>query len=259
MKLKYKKTILLIFLSTMGIGILTISLSPRTDKAKDNKGDITMADETDDITAISPTVSAAIASAAPVLPTEPVQTPIPTVPASPTPLPVYPLEDSGYPEIESLIKSYYDAKIYCDIEVYKTLLSDPADVPSLDQLQKEIMYIEEYRSISTHVKKSYEAGCYIVYVYNEIKFMNIDTPAPAVDRFYLITDGSGNLKVYSKQLEGEAKEYYDARLFDEDVQELLAETNAKGKEARAKDEKLKNFWDALESTRDETGDEDSGE
>lgn len=251
MKLKYKKTILLIFLSTMGIGILTISLSPRADKAQDNKGDVSLvADETD----ISPVPTKAPAT--PSVTVEKALSPTPSVSLSPTPFPIYSLEDSGYPEIESLIKAYYDAKTYCDIAALKTLFSDPEDVPSLDQLQEDILYKEDYRSIRCYVKKSYEDNCFIVYVYNEIKFINIDTPAPSVDRFYLITDSSGDIKIYSKQLEGERKEYYDARLFDDDVQELLKETDAKWQEARAKDEKLNNFWEALISTRDESGEED---
>jgi hypothetical protein len=238
----------------MGIGILTISLTPRSDQELVGEEGIATVDG-DTVVSQAPIYVSLTPSVTPEL----TQVPSPTVSPTPTPLPVYPLEETGYPKIESLIKAYYEAKIYCDTTKLKTMLSDPDDVPSLDQLQKDIMYIEEYRSIKCYVKKSYEDNAYIVYVYYEIKFVNIDTPAPAVDRSYLITDDTGDIKIYSKQLDGEAKEYYDARLYDADVQKLLKEVNAKGKAAMAKDELLKSFWEGMMSTQDEEGETDSDE
>ncbi len=253
MKLKYKKSILLVFLGTMGIGILTMALAPRNDeKAETSEKLIDESNYNEDTQQVDLMVTVV-----PTISPKPTMVPIPTDVPTPTPLPIYPLEEEGYPEIESIVKDYYEAKIYCDIEVLKKLFSNPSDVPSTDQLQKEIMYIEEYQSIACYVKKSYEDGTYIVYVYNEIKFVNIDTAAPAVDRFYLITDSKGDIKIFSGDLDEETTIYYNARLFDADVQELLQETNAKGTVAREKDELLRNFWEGLMSTQEEIEDEDT--
>ena len=42
---------------------------------------------------------------------------------------------------------------------------------------------------------------YIVYVYHEIKFNSINTLAPGLSKFYVITDSEGNLKIYSEEMD----------------------------------------------------------
>ena len=44
----------------------------------------------------------------------------------------------------------------------------------------------------------------------------------------------------------EVEEYFIARDGDEDVMELINSTNAKGEEAKAKDEDLMVFWNGLD-------------
>jgi hypothetical protein len=116
-------------------------------------------------------------------------------------------------------------------------------------LKKDIQYIEKYQKIKCYVKKGYIEGTYIVYVYNEVKFYNIDTPAPAADQFYVVTDTDGNLKIFSGEFEKETEEYYYARKSDTDVKALIDETNAKAKKAKKKDKDLKIFWDKLDETQ----------
>jgi hypothetical protein len=249
MKFKYKQASLLILLTTMGIGILTLSVTPRNSKpdpAADAAitGPVTPEPENTATAAFTAGASVTITPTSDPVPT-PTLIPVPTVSPTPAPLTVYPLEKDGYPKIKALMKDYYDAKLHYDLDKLKTILSDPADVPTKKQLSAELMYIEEYQNIKCYVKKSYEKNCYIVYVYNDIKFMNIKTPAPAVDRFYVITDEQGNLKVFSGTLDSKTKEYYDDRLKDDDVAKLLSESNSKGEKARASDEMLKAFWDKL--------------
>src|SRR5690554_4123040 len=100
MKLKYKKIILLTSLCTMGIGLLTLSISQDKPKAEEHIGATSsiVSDETESNDGDSIVMSAMEASsentedeAMPLVTLTP--TPIPT----PTPTPVYPLE-----EIESM-------------------------------------------------------------------------------------------------------------------------------------------------------------
>lgn len=252
MKLKYKKVFLLILLSTMGIGILTLSVAPKDKTVKDSSSEESENSNDEE--------QAAITSSSDQVPTQkPLITliPTPTQAPTPTPLPVYALEDEGYPEIEKLIKDYYDAKLNCDVDEFKNILSNDADIPSLEQLQTDIMFVEKYQAIKSYVKKSYEKGAYIVYAYYEIKYLNIDTPAPAAKSFYIITDSESKLQVLSGKLDENRQEYYDARLQDEDVQKLIQETNAKGKEAEAKDELLKTFWEKLKASQETSDAEDT--
>ncbi len=226
----------------MGIGVVTLSIAPNKNNKIQESAKVASYHVTavptgsDDISMISqaatPTVTA--------IPTIAL-TPTPT----PTPLPVHDLEE-GNSDINKLINNYYKAKLACNVDKLKALLSDPTNVSSNKQLKKDIQYIEEYKNIKCYVKKGYQDGTYIVYVYNEVKFVNIKTPAPAADQFYLVTDKDGSLKIFSGKFNEETAAYYKSRIQDTDVIDFIKEVNKKAEQAKKKDKDLKKFWDNLD-------------
>lgn len=245
MKLKYKKIILLTTMSTMGIGLLTISLSHDKTAAEDNSGakatmktesfdlaDAPESDESVQVLGVADAANAVIAT--------------PTVEPTPTPLPVYPIEDEGYPNIEQLVKDYYTAKNNRDLEALKALSSDPSAVETQEELQQKTEYIENYLDVKAYVQKSFKEGTYIVYAYHEIKFTGISTTAPGLSKFLVITDENNELKFFSGTMDEETQTYYQERSNDEDVVALMNLTNDKSQEAMDKDEDLKNFWKSVE-------------
>lgn len=174
-------------------------------------------------------------------------TPNPTLNPTPTPLPVYPLEEKGYPiELVDLAETYYVAKGNCDIDTLKSISSHPENVISKEQLLKLVEGIEEYKNIKCYVKKSYEEGAYIVFVYYDIKFIGLKTLAPSLSKLYFITDGEGKLKTFDGELTEELRDYITARSEDEDVIALREHTNQMAEEAKEKDKELKAFWDIID-------------
>lgn len=250
MKLKYKKVILFTTMSIMGIGLLTLSVTKDNTKAQDKKvnGTVqeTFADtDTEDVNQLSVT---------------PIVTAVPS--PSPTPLPIYDVEKNAYPEINELFKKFYEAKNDRDVDAIKKLLDDPSKVDSQDELQKKTEYIEEYTNITTYTKKGYKAGTYIVYVYHEIKFTGINTPAPGLSKFYVVTGDDGKPKIFSGELDEETKAYYDERNNDEDVVALIDMTNKKSEKAIKSDEDLQTFWESINKLADKgnkKAEGDSGE
>ncbi len=241
MKFKYKKAILFILIGTMGIGIVTLSIAPMNKEKESinyetsNQDDIPAQTLSADITVPAVTLT-------PVTPAA-TATPLPT--PTPQPLPVYDLQEDGYPAITKFFKSYYKAKIDCNTKKLKNMFSDTSSMPTKEQLKEEVRFINEYQKIKCYVKKSYLEGTYIVFVYYEIKYMNIDTPAPAITQFYLITEEDGSYRIFSGEFDEETWEYYNARKQDADVQKLSEETDKKVEKALAKDETLKIFWNKL--------------
>lgn len=243
MKLKYKKIILLTTMSTMGIGLLTLSINQDNPKTLANDApvavetslltDETYTDKSDDLATSDMVESFAV--------TEPEATPIPT----PTPIPVYDLEEDAYPQLNELISKFSVAKVNADRETMKTLWSHPANVKSQEELQAETDYIEDYGNIKVYSKRGPEEGTYIVYVYNDVKFIGINTMAPGLGKYYVITTPDQELKLYNGDFDDGLKEYIDARNEDADVIELINMTNERGAEARAKDEDLKIFWEYM--------------
>lgn len=258
MKLKYKKIILLTSLSTMGIGLLTLSISqgPRaegqineaTQLESGNLDSVDTADYdsgSDDSNEIKDTEMKAMAAIESISEdtVSSIQASTPAPSPTPTPLPVYPLEEVE--GMDKFIEEFYVAKTACDVDKLKSLYVNPSKVESREQLQSMVQYIEEYKNIKTYAKKSIEEGAYIVYAYHEIKFSSINTLAPGLSKFYVITDQNGNYKIAS-DLDPAIEDYFNARNEDDDVLELIEMTNKRSEEAKAKDEDLMLFWNALD-------------
>lgn len=173
--------------------------------------------------------------------------PSPTPSPEPTPLPVYPLEEKGYPsEIDELVKTYYEAKVICDINTLKSISTNPENVISKEQLLMLVEGIEKYRNIKCYVKKSYEEGAYIVFVYYDIKFIGIRTLAPSLSKLYIVTNEEGKLKTFDGELTEELRDYLAVRSNDEDVRSIKAHTDQLTEEAKEKDKELKAFWEMLD-------------
>ncbi len=249
MKLKYKKIIMLTIMSTMGIGLLTLSISHDSPKAQESlspetnkESDLFVKDNEEADMSLKAQASSDDEI------TTPTPSPTPSPSPTPTPLPVYDIKTDGHPKIDALFKDYFAAKNSCDIDKIKSMSSDPAKVIPLEQLQSLTEFIDDYRDIKCYVKKGFLEGTYIVYAYHEIKITGVNTPAPGLSKFYLITDADGNLKIFSGELDEQVKDYYDARNDDADVKELIDMTNKKGEEAKKKDEDLQKFWEAMDKT-----------
>lgn len=246
MKLKYKKIILLTALSTMGIGLLTLSLSqskPKAEEQINTSGRIVADAQVSDDDVFTMSAMEALSDDIETTQVTPIPTLSPTPIPTPTPIPVYPLEEMD--GMNTFVEEFYTAKAANDIDKLKSIYIDPTKVETREQLQNMVQYIEEYKNIKTYAKKSIEEGAYIVYAYHEIKFSSINTLAPGLSKFYVVTDEDGNYKIASN-LNPEIEEYFNARNEDQDVMELIQNTNAKGEEAKSKDEDLMIFWNGLD-------------
>ena len=257
MKLKYKKIILLTTMSTMGIGLLTLSLTHDKSEAMENLNpkvsmnsvyakETGVVDNNDTNAQVEATIT-----------NEPLVTVVPTEVPTPTPLPVYEIEKEGYPKINKLIEDFYTAKNNRDIEALKALMTDPSQTDSQEDLQKKTEYIDDYRNVKVYVKKGYQEGTYIVYAYSEIKFTSINTPAPGLAKFYVITTDDKSLKIFSGDMDKETQAYYDQRDTDKDVVKLIDMTDKKGDEAIKSDEDLLNFWNNMDAASGDTAAKDA--
>ncbi|MDF2544843.1 MAG: hypothetical protein K0S47_4561 [Herbinix sp.] len=264
MKLKYKKAILLTTMSTLGIGMLTLSISrdnANLTKAQDRIEEVSS--EEVGLLSSDETQSYKISALTDEITGDPSGTPAPTVSPtampSPTPLPVYDLEKDTNIDIAKLFNDYYTAKKSADIEKIKSIMSDPTNVESAEQLQNETEYIEDYRDITCYYKKSIEDGSYIVYVYYEVKFTGVNTTAPGLTKSYVVTDNEGKLKIFSGEMDEDLAAYFAERNNDPDVVEIINMTNENGEQAREKDEDLASFWKAIDNIGKESNEEDAGE
>ncbi len=152
-------------------------------------------------------------------------------------LPGGPLEQNANPEVNALINSYITAVHDCDIDALSTLVATTESI-SLEQLQAEREFMESYQNIVCYTLDGLLDGTYITYVSYDLKFLNVDTPAPCMVRFYICTNEDGSLYINNDSIDEEVMNYMDQVQAREDVQALLNETDEKLVEARASDEAL---------------------
>jgi hypothetical protein len=221
MKLKYKKMILIISMSAMGIGMVTLSLSKPKDKneGKDNEVVTTASDETEDkTTEVEDTAKIQLIGQ----PGDGV------------------LRMDAYPAINELVKKYMSAKVACDYDTLRTLVSD-SSVLDEDDLRAKSEYIEDYKNIVCYTLNGPTEDSFIVYVYEDLKILNVNTLAPGMTRLYIKLDESGNPYVYLGAIDDETQKFIEKTSSDEDVVNIINTVNTKLDEAITKDEELKKF------------------
>ena len=98
--------------------------------------------------------------------------------------------------------------------------------------------VEGYQNISCYTKKGMEEGSYLVFVYYELKFAQIDTPAPGLSPLYVYTNDEGNLVIFNGEASDELNAYVEKVAQEDDVMALREEVKTKYEEAKAADENL---------------------
>lgn len=103
-------------------------------------------------------------------------------------------EKDAYPEINELISNYYTAYANGDNDTLASLANPLSDTEK-SYISVFSQYVEEYDNISCYTKKGLDDGSYIVSVYLEIKFKDVETTAPGLDFFYVRTNEEGSLYI----------------------------------------------------------------
>lgn len=180
---------------------------------------------------------------------------------------VNPLEKDAYPEINKLFETYFKALIESDTETFNKIVDSDADVTE-DQMKTKTEFIENYQNIACYTKKGLVEDTFIVFVYFEVKFPKIETPAPSLMWRSVRLDENGDPYIDEKTLaekdtEGEAQAYLQEILRSEEVLALSDDVNKKLEEAQKEDEALADLMDyivkASKGTTAADDQEESGE
>ncbi len=158
-------------------------------------------------------------------------------------------EKDVYPEINQLVSSYYTAYANGDNDTLVTL-ADPVSDAEKSYITMVSQYVEGYQNISCYTKKGLTDGSYIVSVYLEMKFKDVETVAPGLERLYISKREDGTYYINNQygQFNARMKEFeMDEQVAEkiaefnqqEDVMALQTEVWQKYESALASDEKLK--------------------
>lgn len=161
------------------------------------------------------------------------------------------LKKDADPELVELIKNYYTAYAAGDMESLEPL-AQPLSDNEKSYIGTFSDYYESFDNIVCYSMPGATDDSYLVSVCYDLKFYEVDTPAPGMDFFYVERDGKGNLyinNVYSTYNFNFLNEELDANLYSlilnyeksDDVVALQKQVQAKYDEAVASDEKLANM------------------
>ena len=156
----------------------------------------------------------------------------------------YPLEQDAHEEVNSFFQRYYEAIGYGDVETYASMRSYTDDEERI-RIQKKANYIDYYQNLSCYTKPGPVENSYLVYVYYEVKFRGIHTPAPGLNTFFLCTDEAGEMYVFSDKLDKNVKDYMRRITTQQDVKDLFNRVKVTYDDTVASDKELEEFLSTL--------------
>ena len=160
------------------------------------------------------------------------------------------LQKNANEELVTLFNSYYTAYANADFESLE-MVASPLTENEKSFISKFATYYEAYQNIVCYSVEA-ENGAYFVSVCYDLKFYDIDTPAPGMDFFYVERDGKGNLIINNAYVAYNftfMEQEFDANIYAmilayeqrDDVTALQQEVQSKYDEAISGDEKLANM------------------
>ncbi|MCI8403039.1 MAG: SH3 domain-containing protein [Lachnospiraceae bacterium] len=156
---------------------------------------------------------------------------------------IYELKKDAIPQLNELVGTYFAAMKNNDAEAYSNIVA--GDDMTEEKLRKKGEYIEDYQNISCYTKPGMTDGTYVTYVYYEVKFLNVDTLCPALSQLYICTNEDGTMYINAGPLSSELAGYINTIGNDEQVLDLIHETDRKMEAAMNGDEKLSVFVQKL--------------
>ena len=153
------------------------------------------------------------------------------------------LEEDAYPELNAMLKTYYQALADGDMDTVLNI-KDYVDETQLLTAQKKSEYIESYENLKCYTKKGAQENSYYVYATYDIKFNDYEAMAPGLSTMYVYTAEDGSLKI-DGDLEPEIEEGLIAANSQEDVIDLVNKVDVQYKESRANHADLDAFLTEL--------------
>lgn len=154
--------------------------------------------------------------------------------------PEFELEMNSYPEVNSVVRRYYDAQAEGDIDAVSSLNSYLDDIAKI-RVGEMSKYIESYPVVDVYTKPGLVADAYVAYVYAEVKFQDVDQVFPGIQTYYIGVDESGNYFINDGTYDAAVWEYIKATTLQDDVVDLFNRVTVKYNELLENDTELNEY------------------
>ena len=154
--------------------------------------------------------------------------------------PEFQLEEDDHPEVNNLVRTYYDAQATGDLEVISSLNTYLNDIEKI-RVEEMSKYIESYPVLTVYTKPGIAENTYVAYVYSEVKFEDVDTPLPGMQTYYIGLDESSNYFINDGTYDDAIWDYIREITLQDDVVDLNNKVAVAYNELLAGDDELSEF------------------
>lgn len=163
----------------------------------------------------------------------------------PIEVPDVPLEQDAVPGINELIDSYYKAMVEGDTDTMGELVYY-LDANEILRAKETSKYLEGYPTLEVYTKPGPREGCYLAFVYVELKFTDYSKPIPGMIVYYVCTNEDGEFYINEDGDESEGELQYMRKIqAQNDVIDLNNRVAAEFNDMVAEDKELVAFLEKL--------------
>lgn len=153
------------------------------------------------------------------------------------------LEKDAYPEVNNLIKQYYQALADGDMETIRSIKSSTDDKEEIIILEKS-KYLEGYPVITVYTKRGPQEGSFIAYAHYEVKLYDYETTVPGINTLYICQKDDGTYFI-NEDVEQETLDYIKVITAHNDVIDLYNTVQVEYNEVLTENEELSKFLASL--------------
>lgn len=154
--------------------------------------------------------------------------------------PVFELEENAYPEINNLIRTYYDAQASGDIETISSLNTYLNEIETI-RVQELSKYIDSYPILNVYTKPGMAENTYVAYVYSGVKFFDADQVLPGMQTYYIGLNENGDFFINDGTYDDTIWNYIKRVTLQDDVVDLNNKVVVEYNNLLAEDEELSEF------------------
>lgn len=155
-------------------------------------------------------------------------------------VPDEPLEENAYPEINAVVKQYYQAMADGDITTLRTLMTGLDEKEEI-KIVKKSEYVESYPTVTCYTKKGPAEESYIVYAYYEVKLNDFENLTPGLNALYLCKNEAGAYYINGETQDDQTIAYCEMISAQDAVVDLVNTVQVKYNELKSVDTKLSEF------------------
>lgn len=152
----------------------------------------------------------------------------------------YELEKNAHPEINNLVRAYYDAQMSGDVETISKLNTYLDDIEII-KVQEMSKYVEAYPELDVYTKPGLTENSYVAYVCSKVKFFEVEQEMPGMQTYYIGMDEKGDYFINDGTNDPEIQNYIKKITLQDDVVDLNNKVAVEYNELLDKDEDLEEY------------------